>query len=262
MLVRPGGIRQSTGPLAALAFGMRIELGSLSGLHAAATRRDFLRLIGVGGVLVLLPGFASACSSDDVTGLPASGEPFVIDFATGDPAILQLAYVLEQLEADLYDRVVAAFPQSNFTATEQALLADIRNHEAIHRAFLQATLGTPLALAVTPAYSGLPFTDRARVFAFAKQVEDLGIAMYNGVAQYVASSATLTVLAKIAAVEGRHASAIGDLLTPRTDGFAPRPTDDLFRPDTVGAAVQSNLVEKIGFVNLPPIFIDGPNNNG
>jgi rubrerythrin len=241
---------------------MRIELGSLSELHAVGTRRDFLRLIGVGGVLVLFPGFVSACASDDVTGLPASGDPFVIDFSAGDPAILQLAFVLEQLEADFYGRVVAAFAQSNFTTTEQTLLTDIRNHEAIHRAFLEATLGTAVAIRVTPAYSGLPFTDRAKALAFAKQVEDLGIAMYNGVGQYVADSATLTVLAKIAAVEGRHASAIGDLLTPRTNSFAPVPTDDLFRPAKVGAALQVNLVEKIGFVNLPPIFLDGPNNNG
>jgi hypothetical protein len=86
--------------------------------------------------------------------------------------------------------------------------------------------------------------------------------MYNGVAQYVADAATLTLLAKIAAVEGRHASAIGDLLTPRTSSFAPSPTDDLFRPAKVGAAVQGNIVDKLGMVNLPAIFLDGPNNNG
>ena len=241
---------------------MRIELESLSELHAAGTRRDFLRLVGVGGMLVLLPGFVTACASDDVFGVPASGEPFVIDFKAGDPAILQLAFVLEQIEADFYGRVVDAFAQSNFTTTEQALLTDIRNHEAIHRAFLAATLGASAALEVTPAYPGLAFTDRAKVLAFAQQIEDLGIAMYNGTAQYVASGATLTLLSKIAAVEGRHASAIGDLLTPRTSSFAPRATDDLFRPATVGAAVQANLIEKIGFVNLPPIFLEGPNNNG
>jgi len=241
---------------------MRIELGSLSELHAAGTRRDFLRLIGLGGALVLLPGFVSACASDDVTGIPASGEPFVIDFAAGDSAILQLAFILEQLEADFYGRVVDAFAQSNFTTTEQVLLTDIRNHEAIHRAFLAATLGESAAVEVTPAYPNLSFTDRAKVLAFAKQIEDLGIATYNGSAQYVASGDTLTVLAKIAAVEGRHASAIGDLLTPRTNSFAPAPTDDLFRPAKVGAALQENLIEKIGMVNLPALFIEGPNANG
>ncbi len=241
---------------------MRIELGSLSELHAAGTRRDFLRLIGVGGALVLLPGFATACASDDVTGVPGSGEPVVIDFSIGDAAILQLAYVLEQIEADFYGRVVAAFAQSNLTTTEQALLTDIRNHEAIHRAFLEATLGAGLAFTVTPAYRGLAFTDRAAVLAFAKQIEDLGIAMYNGVAQYLVSSDTLTLLAKIAAVEGRHASAIGDLFNPRTLSFAPLATDNLFRPAKVGAAAQANLVDKLGFVNLPPIFLQGPNNNG
>jgi rubrerythrin len=240
---------------------MRIELGSLSELHTT-TRRDFLRLVGVGGALVLLPGFVTACASDDVTGLPASGDPFVIDFSAGDLAILQFAFVLEQLEADFYGRVVADFARSNFTTTEQTLLTDIRNHEAIHRAFLEATLGAGAAITITPAYKGLAFTDRATVLAFAKQMEDLGIAMYNGVAQYVVSTTTLLLLAKIAAVEGRHASAIGDLITPRTDSFAPRPTEDLFRPAKVAAAAQANLVEKIGFVNLPAAFIQGPNNNG
>jgi len=241
---------------------MRIELGSLSELHAVGTRRDFLRLIGVGGALVFLPRFVTACASDDVFGVPASGEPFVIDFKDGDTAVLQLAFVLEQIEADFYGRVVAAFAQSNFTTTEQAVLTDIRNHEAIHRGFLEATLGAGAAFKVTAAYPGLAFTDRAKVLAFAQQIEDLGIAMYNGVAQYVANSATLTLLSKIAAVEGRHSSAIGDLLTPRTSSFAPRATDDLFRPAKVGALVQANLIEKIGFVNLPPIFLQGPNNNG
>ncbi|HEX7981333.1 MAG TPA: ferritin-like domain-containing protein [Gemmatimonadaceae bacterium] len=244
---------------------MRIELGSLAELHAT-TRRDFLRLIGVGGALVLLPSFVTACASDDVTGLPASGGPFVIDFKAGDVAILQFAFVLEQIEADFYSRVVAAFAQSNFTTTEQALLTDIRNHEAIHRGFFEATLeatpGASAALKVTPAYRGFAFTDRTGVLAFAKQIEALGIAMYNGVAQYVVSPATLTLLAKVAAVEGRHASAIGDLITPRTDSFAPVATDDLFSPAKVATAAQSNLVEKIGFLNLPEGFLQGPNGNG
>jgi hypothetical protein len=212
--------------------------------------------------LVLLPSFVTACASDDVTGLPGSGEAFVIDFSIGDAAILQLAYVLVQIEADFYDRVVAAFAASNLTTTEQALLTDIRNHEAVHRAFLEASLGAGLAVAVTPAFRGLVFTDRTAVLAFAKQVEELGIAMYNGVAQYLTSTETLTLLAKIAAVEGRHASAISDVISPRTFAFAPLSTDDLFRPAKVGAAAQTNLVDKLGFVNLPPVFLQGPNDNG
>jgi Ferritin-like domain len=241
---------------------MRLELGSLSELHAARTRRDFLRLIGVGGALVLMPGFFSACASDDVTGLPASGDPFVIDFSAGDVAILQFVYVLAQIEADFYRRVVEAFAGSNFTTNEQALLQDIRNHEEIHRGVLEATLGTAAAITVTPVFRGLTFTTRDTVLAFARQIEDLGIAMYNGVAQYLASSATITILAKIAAVEGRHASAVADLITPRTESFSPLATDNLFRPAKVGAAAQANLVEKLGFLNLPEIFLQGPNDNG
>ena len=261
-LVRAAPVRQSACAVAALAFGMRIELGSLSELHAVGTRRDFFRLVGLGGALVLLPGFFAACESDDVTGLPGSGDPIVIDFSTGDVAFLQLAHVLEQLEADFYDRVVAAFAQSNFTTTEQALLTDIRNHEVVHRAFLESMLGAGVAFTVTPAYKGLAFTDRTTVLAFAKSVEDLGIAMYNGAAQYLVSTDTLTLLSKIAAVEGRHASTIGDLIATRTNAFAPLAVDNLYRPAKVADAAQANLVDKLGFANAPQIFVQGPNANG
>jgi len=240
---------------------MRIELGSLSELHAVGTRRDFLRLVGLGGALVLLPGLVSACNSDDVIGLPGSGEPVVIDFSVGDVAFLQLAHVLEQLEADFYGRVLAVFAQSNFTTNEQALLTDIRNHEVVHRAFLESTLGA-VAFTVTPAYKGLAFNDRTAVLAFAKSVEDLGIAMYNGAAQYLVSTDTLTLLSKIAAVEGRHASTIGDLIAARTGSFAPLETDNLYRPTKVADAAQENLVDKLGFANAPQIFVQGPNGNG
>jgi ferritin-like protein len=263
MLVHASRVRQSAGAFAALAFGMRIELESFSDLHAVGTRRDFLRLIGVGGALVLLPGFVSACGSNgDSISSPGSGLPVVIDFAAGDVAILQLAYVLEQLEADFYGRVVAAFAGSNITTTEQAVLTDIRNHEVVHRALLETALGAGLALTITPSYSGLAFNDRNAVLPFAKKIEELGIATYNGAAQYITSSDTLTLLAKIAAVEGRHASFIGDMATPRTDSFAPLPADNVFRPAKVGATVQANLVDKLGFSNLPDAFVEGPNNNG
>ena len=241
---------------------MRIELGSLSELHAVGTRRDFFRLVGLGGALVLLPGFFAACESDDVTGLPGSGDPIVIDFSTGDVAFLQLAHVLEQLEADFYDRVVAAFAQSNFTTTEQALLTDIRNHEVVHRAFLESMLGAGVAFTVTPAYKGLAFTDRTTVLAFAKSVEDLGIAMYNGAAQYLTGPDTLLVLAKIVSVEGRHSTAIRDLQEAKSATFSPDPSDDVWRPAKSAASIQTYLVDKLGFANIPATFIQGPQGDG
>ena len=70
----------------------RLVIGSPADWHAVASRRSFLRLVGLGGALVLLPGFVSACDSDGTTAptddFAGSGEPLIIDFAQGDVAIL------------------------------------------------------------------------------------------------------------------------------------------------------------------------------
>ena len=42
----------------------------------------------------------------------------------------------------------------------------------------------------------------------------------------------------------------------------PRATDDVFRPAKVAAAVQANLVDKLGFANAPAAFTQGPNGGG
>ena len=243
-----------------------LVIGSFADWHAVASRRSFLRLIGLGGALVLLPGFAAACKSDDATSpsddFAGSGAVLVIDFSQGDVAILQYALVLEQIEADFYSRVVAAFGSSNITAGEQSVLTDIRNHEIAHREFLRATLGADAALTVTPTFRGLAFTDRAAVLAAARSLEELGVAAYNGAVQYLTTPANVLALAKIVSVEARHATTIRDLLEPRAATFAPSATDDLFRPAKVAASAQSSVVERLGFANAPAVFTQGPNGGG
>jgi rubrerythrin len=244
---------------------MRIEIAGDAALHPPPTRREFLRLVGAGGALLLLPGFLVACGSDAAavtgTGVPGSGAPFVIDFSRGDVAVLQFALVLEQLEADFYSRVVGSFATSGFSIAEQAILGDIANHEVVHRDLLSATLGADGAFTVSPTYTGLDFTKRADVLARAKAIEDLGVATYDGVAQYLQSADSLALLARIVSVEGRHAAVIRDLVDPLTGAFAPRPTDDLFSPPTAATALQGQLVDKIGFLALPAGFVEGPNAN-
>jgi rubrerythrin len=245
---------------------MRIEIDSATDLHAPPTRREFLRLVGAGGALLLLPGLLSACGSDadavTGTGAPGSGEPLVSDFSRGDVAVLQFALMLEQLEADFYSRVVQGFATSGFSIADQALLGDIANHEVVHRELLSATLGADGTFVVSPTYTGLDFTKRTDVLARAKAIEDLGVATYDGIAQYLEGADSLALLARIVSVEGRHAAAIADLIDPLTGAFTPRPTDDLFSPSTAATALQGQLVDKIGFLALPAGFVPGPNANG
>ena len=232
----------------------------------ATSRRGFLRVVGLGGTIALLPRFVVACDSDSTTepgsGIPGSGEPLVIDFASGDVAILQLAFVIEQIEADFYSRVVDAFETSNISAGEQTILTEIRDHELGHRAFLAGTIGADAALPATTTFRGVNFSDRAAVLAAARAVEDLGIATYNGAAQYLTSPETLLALAKIVSVEGRHSSTIRDLQEPKNGAFSPAASDDVWRPAKSAASMQSYLVDKLGFANVPAVFVQGPKGGG
>ena len=240
-----------------------LVISSADQLLEARTRRDFLKVIGVGGVLVMLPTAMSACGNDTTTSpKPGSGSTVTIDFAKGDIAVLQFAYALEQLEADFYTRVVAAFGSSGLSSTEQGVLGDIKNHEIIHREFLKAALGASNGFTLTPTYPGVSFTSRTSVLATAAAFEDLGVAAYNGAAQYISDTGYLTLAGKIVSVEARHASAIHDLISPKTDAFAPQPFDNAFSPTKVAAAAQGYIVDKLAFANAPSTFVQGPNNNG
>ena len=244
-----------------------MTVGSPGELTSARSRREFLRLMGVGGAIVLLPSGLASCDRDDRDGItgPGSGQTVTIDFSKGDIAVLQFAYALEQLEADFYTRVVSGFSGSDIPAAEQTILADVRNHEVIHRDFFKAVLGTNASFTLTTTYGNLNFQNRAAVLAAAKTFEDLGVAAYNGAAQYLTSTDNLLVAGKIVSVEARHASAIRDLLAPKSNsanGFAPTSFDDAFSPAKVRTAAQAYVVENIAFANAPATFVQGPNNNG
>jgi hypothetical protein len=223
--------------------------------------------MAIGGAVVLLPTAFTACSDDDdnntITGPGAgTGDPLTIDFAKGDIAILQFAYALEQLEADFYTRVVARFGNSNLTTADKAILQDIKYHEVLHREFLKVALGTTNGFTLTTTYPNVNFDDRTSILTTARTFEDLGVAAYNGAAQYLSSDANITLAGKIVSVEARHASAIRDLIAPNTSAFAPTAFDDVFSAGKVATAAGTFVVDKLQFANAPSTFVQGPNNNG
>jgi hypothetical protein len=241
-------------------------ISKASEMFEASNRRTFFKLMAAGGAVVLLPSMLAGCDSPSGTGLngtSGNGNTATIDFSAGDTAILQFAYVLEQLEADFYTRVVAAFSGSNLTTADQAVLSDISYHEVIHRDFLQTVLGSNATnLTITTVYPGVNFSDRTSVLTTAQTYEFLGVAAYNGAGQYISSATYLTLAGKIVSVEARHASAISDLITPNSGSFAPRTFENADKPATVAAAAQTYITQTLTFKNAPTTFAQGPNNNG
>ncbi|MEO8884982.1 MAG: ferritin-like domain-containing protein [Mucilaginibacter sp.] len=171
-------------------------------------RRSFLRYAGAGiaGVGVLA---AASCHKDNRV-MPTTG----IDIgAQGDLAILNYAYALEQLEAAFYIQV-AATPYSGITGVETSLLTDIRDHEVGHREFFKTALGSNAIQALTPDFSSIDFSSRAKVLAAAQAFEDTGVTAYNGAGYLIKDAGYLTLAGKIVSVEARHASYIRNLLNP------------------------------------------------
>ena len=231
-------------------------------LWEPSSRRDFLRLMGIGGAVVLLPSVLTACGDDDDLTGPGTGSTVTIDFSKGDTAVLQFAYALEQLEADFYTRVASNFSASGLSTAEQTVFSDIKNHEVIHREALKAVLGAANGFTLTPVYGGVNFSSRASILSTALAFEELGVAAYNGAGQYLTSPANLLVAGKIVSVEARHASAIADIMSPKTAAFAPKAFDDAFSPAKVANAAQAFITEKLALAGSPPAFVQGPNGNG
>lgn len=221
-----------------------------------ADRRRFLRAAGLGGLALALPGVLAACGKEVAApaalGLGSSSDvrdnaTITLDFAT-DVGVLNYAYALEQLEAAFYVQVIAS-PYGSMSATERRLLTDVRDHEVVHRDFFAAALGSAKIPNVTPDFSAINFGRRASVLRTARTFEDLGVAAYNGAAKYLKSERYLIVAGKIVSVEARHASAIRDLLEPRSSLFAPAAFDDAFSPTTVLAAADPFIVDSITAIN-------------
>ena len=215
----------------------KLVVGSAEELVQPATRRKFLRLLGVGGTVVLMPSVFAACDDDDdpvrvqspppppasPPPPPASPPPppasaIALDLRT-DVGIVSFAFVLEQLEAAFYTAVVGANNFGTlFNAAEQEILTDIRNHEVIHREFLKVALtGTAIAnqsVAINMTTLNTILSSRVNILNTARRFEDLGVAAYNGAGKYLTNVSNLLVAGKIVSVEARHAAVIRDLLAP------------------------------------------------
>ena len=109
----------------------------------------------------------------------------------------------------------AAFT-TQFSADEQVLITEVRNHEVLHREFFKAALGTSAIANLGVNFSSINFASRASVIAAAKSFEDLGVSAYNGAGYLIQSADYLLLAGKIVSVEARHAAYFRDLVSPNT----------------------------------------------
>lgn len=223
----------------------------ISGAESGLTlpqRRQFLRFAGASALATTLL-LTTACSDDD-DAMPIDTD--TVDLGSGDTGILNYAYALEQLEAAFYAKVVAD-SLGMFSNTETRIMQDIAGHEAIHRDFLKAALGTAAIPDLKVDFSAVNFSDKNSILTTARTFEDLGVAAYNGAGQYLENAGFLTLAGKIVSVEARHAAVIRDLIDNGTfsDSANNQGLDPAMMPADVLNAASPFIITNISANNLP-----------
>ena len=204
-----------------------VVVGSPEELGRVETRRSFLRMLGVGGSIVLLPSVFAACGDDEggpfavppTGGTGGAGGGVVLNLNT-DIGILNYAFALEQLESAFYEQVLTAAPFAGLPALEREFFTDLRNHEVIHREFFRAAIPAAQRIGNLAVNFGTAFTDRTTIFTNTVAFEDTGVSAYNGAGKYLRDTANLLLAGKIVSVEARHAAVARDFLRGTPTAFA------------------------------------------
>lgn len=166
-------------------------------------RRSFLKFAGLVGVGA---GFVAG----GVLIAPSAAASAAVE--AGDIDILNYALVLEYLEADFYQKGLAA---GLLSEAELELVTPIGDHEAEHVTAITAAVtsfgGTPAAKP-TITYPAGTFESRESFLTNASAFEELGVTAYHGQVPLIQSPDVLLAAASIAGVESRHAAVVAHLL--------------------------------------------------
>jgi rubrerythrin len=140
---------------------------------------------------------------------PALGHQKHGAFGGGDIGIVNYALTLERIEAEFYKRALAV---PGLGADAKKLFESIAANEGEHVKSLDQSLtqlGGKADPAPRPTFPEL--RDERTALQRAIELEDLGVAAYNGAATQIQSADLLQAVASIAQVEARHAGALREL---------------------------------------------------
>ena len=185
------------------------------GIDREVSRRNFLKTAGLAGAAISamgIGGFGVAVSRAEAQ----AAQPYESYQGLGDAAILQFAYLLEQLEGNFYAIGLDAGLFVNAFADQ---VAAIRDHEFAHVEAIAATLGDLGAeVPAVPEFTfpAGTFDDPATFLGLAATFEPVGIGAYQGAAPALESKDILAAAISIHNAECQHRAAINvmNLIVP------------------------------------------------
>ncbi|GAA4368410.1 hypothetical protein GCM10023185_41150 [Hymenobacter saemangeumensis] len=190
----------------------------------------------------------AGCSSDDPTPEPVNTT--LVSLGSNDVGLLNYVYLLKQLQAAFYQKVLDN-PPTDLQAGDLAFLNDLRDHEVIHRETLRFALGNQAITTIPIDFTTVTLTTRAGVLATAKRLEDLGSAGIAGILRLVLDQSHFATLLKISSVENRHSTFIRDVLSPAAGTFA---TDVVVNTPPLLSVAATQTPAQVT-ANLAPFFL-------
>ena len=179
------------------------------GVDREHSRRDFFKTAAWATAALSAAGIGGFGVASRYAEAQAAA-PYTTYQGLGDAAILQFAYLLEQLEGNFYAGGINSglFSGNSFAETQ---IAEIRDHEFAHADALAATLGTlGAAVPAVPefTYPEGVFADQAAFLGLAATFEPVGIGAYQGAAPALVNKDILAAALSIHAAECMHWDAI------------------------------------------------------
>lgn len=162
------------------------------------------------GAFILRGALATAAASGAGAVTPFVSRALAQSDAT-DAAILDFILRLEALEAGLYDAALGQVP--DLSADARRVVQTLRQHEHEHRRLIaQTILQFGIKNSPPPKLEfGDALSSESRFLEVAQQLEDTGVAAYNGALPMLFTRPVIRLAGEIVNVEARHAAAIRSL---------------------------------------------------
>lgn len=237
--------------------------GMIKSLSEKGSRRDSFtqfQNIGKTAAFAAVPFGLSAILAP--TKARAASAAFFAEAAATPTDALKLALTLEYLEDEFYQ--MALDTTGLIPAADQAIIAQISQHESAHVEFLKTALGNDAPAKPTFDFTvggAFPtFTDYNTFLALSQAFEDTGVRAYKGQAANLMSNGDLLQAAlQIHSVEARHASQIRRLrgqkgwITSNDRGGLPSQTQPVYdgEQETMQAGFDTTVVSNAGNPVIP-----------
>lgn len=208
------------------------------------SRRKFL---GYAGGLAGAGLLIASCKKEE-NPAPADG---TTDLGTNDNGLLNLLFVMQQIEVGFYERLLNN-KFAGMTDQQEAYFKEMLDHEIAHRELLRNYLQGKGTVVQTD-FSSVTFSSLDNTLKNAEVIENLAVATLNEAGRLFVAGEHVTLAAKLASVEARQAATISNMLR-KGNFFGPvdvSGSEQGSLPSNSVTTINKFLVTKVSGSNLP-----------